>query len=81
MATLADIQAAVARETSVETSVVTLLQNISSQLQAALASNDPVAMQAVVDQLNTNAQTLADAVTANTPPAPPAPEPAPEPTP
>ena len=79
MATLADIQAAVARETSVETSVVTLLQNISSQLQAALASNDPVAMQAVVDQLNTNAQTLADAVTANTPP--PAPEPAPEPTP
>lgn len=67
MATLADIQAAVAAETTVEQSVITLLNTLSADLKAAIASNDPAAMQAVVDQLNTNAQTLAAAVTANTP--------------
>lgn len=71
MATLADIQAAVAAETSVEISVVTLLGQISQQLKDAIASNDPAAMQAVVDQLEQNRQHLAAAVTANTPAAPP----------
>jgi hypothetical protein len=70
MASLADIQAAVAAEQTVEASVVTLLGQLSADLQAALASNDPTAMQAVVDQLNQNAQSLAAAVTANTPAAP-----------
>lgn len=78
MATLDDITTAVANEKTVEDSVVTLLQQLSAQLQAAMASNDPAAMQAIVDQLNANAQTLADAVTSNTP-TPPAPTPAPTP--
>ena len=81
MATLADIQAAVAAETTVENSVVALLQTLSADLQAAIAANDPAAMQTVVDTINANAATLAAAVTANTPaapapvPAPPAPTP------
>ncbi len=66
MATLADIVAAVTAEKTVEDSVVTLLSSLSAQLKAAIASNDPVAMQAVVDSINANAATLATAVTANT---------------
>jgi hypothetical protein len=78
MASLADIQAAVAAETTVENSVVALLQTLSADLQAAIASNDPAAMQAVVDTINTNTAALAAAVTANTPAAasPPPPPPA-----
>jgi hypothetical protein len=77
MATLADIQAAVAAETTVEASVVTLLQQLASDLKAAQASNDPVAMQAVVDKLTANANTMAAAVAANTTAPAPAPAPAP----
>ena len=73
MATLADITAAVAAEKTVEDSVVALLQTLSADLKAALASNDPAAMQAVVDQIDANAKALADAVSANTPAAPPTP--------
>jgi len=42
--------------------------------QVALAAQDPAAIQAVIDHINSNASTLAAAVTANTPtpPAPPA---------
>lgn len=80
MATLADITAAVAAEKTVEDSVITLLQQLSQMLKDAIAANDPVAMQAVVDQLNANAKTLSDAVVANTP-TPPTPAPAPAPTP
>lgn len=74
MATLADIQAAVAAEQTVETSVITLLGQLSMELQAAIDSEDPVAMQAVVTAINTNAAALSAAITANTP-APPAPAP------
>lgn len=70
MASLADITAAVAAETTVEASVVALLTQLSADLQAALANNDPVAMQAVVDSINANAAAMAAAVAANTP-APP----------
>jgi hypothetical protein len=75
MATMADIQAAVAAETTVEQSVISLLGQLSSELQAAIAANDPVAMQAVVDSINANSASLAAAVTSNTPvvPTPPAP--------
>ena len=75
MATIDDIKTAVANETTVEGSVVALLQQLSSALAAAIASNDPVAMQAVVDSINANAKALSDAVTANTP-ATPTPAPA-----
>jgi hypothetical protein len=70
MATLADIQAAVAAEKTVEDSVITLLGQISQQLKDAIAANDPAAMQAVVDQIDANAKSLSDAVTANTPASP-----------
>lgn len=67
MATLADIQAAVAAEQTVDASVITLLGQLHDQLQAALASNDPAAMQAIVDSLKTEQANLTAAVTANTP--------------
>lgn len=86
MATLADIQAALAAETTEEGKLIALatqmndeLKLVSTQLAAALASNDPVAMQAVVDQLNANTAAV-DAELASLAPAP-APEPAPAPTP
>ena len=70
MATFDDLKAAVARNSAVDSSVVTLLQGISQQLKDAQAANDPAAIQSVIDQLDANTKTLSDAVTANTP-APP----------
>ncbi len=76
--------AEVANETTVEQSVLTLVSNmaaneaaLSSQLAAAIAANDPVALAAVqtaidssVATLQANDAALASAVTANTPAAP-----------
>jgi hypothetical protein len=70
MASLADITTAVAAEKTVEDSVMTLLGEIGTHLKAAIASNDPVAMQAVVDQITANTAALSAAVVANTPAAP-----------
>lgn len=70
MATVQDIQAAVADETTVVGSAVTLLDLIHQQLTDALASNDPAAVQAVLDNLASNRQALADAVSRNTDAAP-----------
>ena len=88
MASLADIQAsnvaliaAVKAEDDVVDGAVVLINglaksmvDIKAQLAAAIASNDPVAMQAVVDSMtatigdvNAKKQALADAVAANTP--------------
>lgn len=74
MATIQDIANAVAAETTVDQSIVTLLDNIVAELKAAQASNDPVAMDAVVASIQANQKTLSDAITANTPvvPTPPA---------
>jgi hypothetical protein len=84
MATLQDVQNAVAAEQTVVNAVTTLLQQLAAQLKDAIAAEDPAALQALVDQINANANSLANAVAANTPgtgtsgvtPAP-APEPAP----
>jgi hypothetical protein len=66
-----DLQAAVASETTVEGSAITLLQSLSAQLTAALASSNPVAaVEAVVTTMNANQTALAAAVVANTPAAP-----------
>ncbi len=70
MATLADIQAKVTAESTVEDSVIALLNGISQQLKDALAANDPKALQAVSDGLDANIAKLTAAVTANTPAAP-----------
>jgi FlaG/FlaF family flagellin (archaellin) len=79
---MAALQASVAANTTVDTSILTLIQgfkaqltDLSTQLQAAIANgNDPVAIQAVadgMDSLNTaleaNTTGLQAAVTANTP--------------
>lgn len=75
------LTAAVAANTQVDTSIVTLLQGLTAmiaalkqQLADAIASNDPVALQAALDgltavetQLTANTQKLADAAVENTP--------------
>lgn len=68
-ASLDDLTAAVAAESSVEDGVIVLLTNLSAQLTAA--QNDPVKIQSILDGLNANTKKLTDAVTANTPAASP----------
>lgn len=70
MATLKDIQDAVAAEKTVEDSIIALLTQISQQLKDAITANDPAAMAQVVADLDAHRQALADAVTANTPAGP-----------
>lgn len=63
------LTAAVAAETSLDQSAITLLQNLSSQL-----SDQPAAQAAIDDavaQLQASGASLGDAITANTPAAPP----------
>jgi hypothetical protein len=64
---LTALQAAVQKDTDAENSAITLLNGLSSALTAAKA--DPVAVQAIADQLSANADALAAAVVANTPSA------------
>ena len=66
---LTNLTAAVAAETTVTASAITLLQQLAAQI-AALAKQptvDPAALQAFADTLNANATSLAAAITANTP--------------
>jgi hypothetical protein len=69
MATLADLQAAVAATTAVEESAIVLIEGIAQQLKDALANSDPAAVQAVIDSLDAEKAKLAAAVAANTPAA------------
>jgi len=69
MPTMDDLKAAVTRNTSVDDSVLALLQGISQQLKDAQATNDPQAIADVIAQLDANTQKMTDAVTANTPSA------------
>ena len=71
MAALDDLQAEVARNTSVEASAVTLIQGLAAQIAAATANNDTAALAKLTSDLSASADALAAAVTANTP-APPA---------
>ncbi len=61
MATYADVKAAVTAEESIEASIIALTN--------ALAANsaDPATLDALVAQINADAQAMAAAVTANTP--------------
>jgi hypothetical protein len=70
MATIQDVQTAVSNQSTVEDSVVTLLNGINQQLKDAIASNNPAALDAVVASITTNTTKLSDAVTANTPVTP-----------
>lgn len=66
MATIQDVQTAVAAQSTVEDSVITLLNGINQQLQAAIAANDPAALDAVVASITANTTKLSNAVAANT---------------
>ncbi len=65
---LTALQNAVTADTDATNSALTLIQGIASQLKSA--GSDPTKLQALVDQLNTNASALAAAVAANTAPSP-----------
>jgi hypothetical protein len=58
-----NLAAAVQRETSVVSSVTTLISGLASQIKQT--STDPQ-VQALADQINADSDTLANAVTANT---------------
>lgn len=64
---LSALTAAVAHDTEVDASAITLLNQLSQMLKDA--ATDPAAVQAIADALAANAQALADAVVANTPAA------------
>lgn len=58
------LAAAVQRETTVVSSVTALISGLADQIKAT--STDPQVQQ-LADQINANSDTLANAVTANTP--------------
>ncbi len=64
---LTALQAAVARDTTVDESAITLLKGLKAALDAA--GTDPVALKALSDQLGSNSDALAAAVSENTPTA------------
>jgi len=74
---LADLQAAVTRNTDVANSAVTLINGIASRMQAAVdaalangaSATELAPVTAEVAALNANSDALAAAVTANTPAA------------
>lgn len=67
MATMAELEAAVTRNTDVDESVLTLIAGISQQLKDA--QGDPAQIADIIAKLDANTQKMADAVTANTPAA------------
>lgn len=67
---LANLQAAVAAETTVNQSVLALLTTLAAELQAASPTGDNPAIDAVVATMTANAASLSAAVTANTPTPP-----------
>jgi hypothetical protein len=70
MALLDDIVSKVAALTTVDDSVVALLTDLKTKLDAAIANGaDPVKLQAISDALGQQTQRLSDAVTVNTPAA------------
>jgi hypothetical protein len=79
-ADLTTLTAQVAQNVTVEGSAITLIQGIAAQLAAAIAANDPAALDALQAELAASDTSLAAAITANTPAAPtPTPAPAPAP--
>ena len=60
------LQDAVAAETTLDQSVVTLLTTLASELAAANSAGDQAAIDAIVKTMQDNAATLSAAVAANT---------------
>lgn len=70
MATIQDVADAVNAESTVDDSIITLLNSIVAQLQAVIDSGDPASLDAVVSAIKANTAKLQAAVTANTPVTP-----------
>lgn len=70
MATIQDLTNAVAAESTVDDSIIALLNSIVAQLQAAIATGDPAALDTVVAGIQANTAKIQAAVTANTPVTP-----------
>jgi hypothetical protein len=64
MTVIDDLTAAVARETTVDSSIITLIQGLSARVAAA---TDMTQVAAIVTQINAQTDALAAAVIANTP--------------
>jgi hypothetical protein len=69
MAAIDDLEAEVARETTVVDSILALVTKLLADIEAA--KTDPARIQALVDTVRANDDRLAAAVTANTPAAVP----------
>jgi ABC-type transporter Mla subunit MlaD len=67
MATIQNVVDAVTAQSTVDDSIVVLLNGIVQQLKDAQASGDPAALDAVVSSIQSNTKKISDAVTANTP--------------
>ena len=69
------LQTAVANETTVEKSAITLIGGLAAQIQTLIDESqdevDPAALQALVDQMTASQTDLVAAVVRNTPAAPP----------
>lgn len=66
MADLTSLKADVAAQSTVIQSAVTLLNGLSAQLAAAIASNDPTQLAALQASIEANTSQLSAAVAANT---------------
>jgi hypothetical protein len=76
------LRASVNSQATVVAGVTTMLADLSARLKAAIADDDPAALQAIASDIDSNTKALADAVMANTTPAPaPADAPATDPAP
>ena len=70
-AALAELQAEVDRNTTVDGSAIALISGLADQIAAA--ANDPVAVRALAAAIKSSTDSLAAAVTGHTPSEPPAP--------
>lgn len=67
MASLADLTAAVARNTDAENAALEYLKGISQQLKDAQAANDPAALDEVIKSIDANTAKAAAAIVQGTP--------------
>lgn len=67
MSALDTLKTEVSETKTVMASAVTLLQGLKAKLDEAIASGNPAELQALSDELDTNTNALAAAITTNTP--------------
>ena len=75
MASLTDLSAKVSQIAATVDTAVAEMDTLIADLKAAIAANDPTAIQAAMDALDAANTKLANAVVADAPPAAPAPAP------